>query len=303
MNAAKNTNISIIGVPLHYGADRKGVDLGPDAIRGADLHARLNALGYAVEDLGDLRVDRSLPPAARGEKMKYASEIARVNKELCDTVAAEMGKGRFPLVLGGDHSIAIGTIKGVLQRVKRLGVIWFDAHTDVNTHETTGSGNIHGMSLAAALGYGHPDLTTIGGAEAKLLPENVVIIGARSIDPGERAFLKAKGIKVFTMHDIDRFGMKQVMEETMDIVSDGTDGVHLSLDLDGMDPWDAPGVGTPVTGGLSYRESHFAMELLFERNLLVSAEFVEVNPMLDQHNKTAVAAVELIGSAFGERIL
>lgn len=303
MEAVKNVNISVIGVPLHYGADRKGVDLGPDAIRGAKLHERLSELGYAVEDLGDLNVQRTLPPAQPGEKLKYLGEIARVNQQLCDTVAAEMGNGKFPLVLGGDHSIAIGTIKGVLQHVKRLGVIWFDAHTDVNTDETTTSGNIHGMSLAALLGYGHPELTAIGGADVKLLPENVVIIGARSIDPGERAFLKAKGIKVFTMHDIDRNGMKQVMEEAMDIVSNGTDGVHLSLDLDGMDPGAAPGVGTPVSGGMSYRESHFAMELLFERHLLVSAEFVEVNPMLDDHNKTAIAAVELIGSAFGERIL
>ncbi|QHW34621.1 arginase [Paenibacillus rhizovicinus] len=303
MDAVKNTNITIIGVPLHYGANRKGVDLGPDAIRGANLHDRLEALGYSIEDAGDLQVNRLLQPAAQDEKLKYMNEIARVDQALCDTVSEEMGKGRFPLVLGGDHSIAIGTIKGVLRHVKRLGVIWFDAHTDVNTHETTDSGNIHGMSLAALLGYGHDDLTSIGGSGLKLLPENIVIIGARSIDPGERAFLKAKGIKVFTMHDIDRNGMKQVMEEALDIVSNGTDGVHLSLDLDGMDPSDAPGVSTPVSGGLSYRESHFAMELLFERNLLVSAEIVEVNPMLDQHNKTAVAAVELIGSAFGERIL
>ncbi|AZN41846.1 arginase [Paenibacillus albus] len=303
MNAVKNNNISIIGVPLQYGADRKGVDLGPDAIRGANLHERLKALGFNIDDLGDLTVHRILTAPQEGEKLKHLSEIARVNQELCERVSSEMGKGQFPLVLGGDHSIAIGTIKGVLQHVKRLGVIWFDAHTDVNTHETTSSGNIHGMSLAAALGYGHPDLVNIGGAENKLRPENVVIIGARSIDPGERTFLKEKGIKVFTMHDIDRNGMKQVMEEAIEIVTNGTDGVHLSLDLDGMDPGVAPGVGTPVNGGMSYRESHFAMELLFERNILVSAEFVEVNPMLDQHNITAVAAVELIGSVFGERIL
>ncbi|RAP78338.1 arginase [Paenibacillus montanisoli] len=303
MNAVKNNNISIIGVPLQYGADRKGVDLGPDAIRGANLHERLRTLGFNIEDTGDLDVQRRLETPKEGEKLKHLQEIVRVNTELCDKVSAEMARGQFPLVLGGDHSIAIGTIKGVLQHVKRLGVIWFDAHTDVNTHETTFSGNIHGMSLAAALGYGHPDLVGIGGAENKLRPENVVIIGARSIDPGERAFLKEKGIRVFTMHDIDRNGMKQVMEEAMEIVSNGTDGVHLSLDLDGMDPFEAPGVGTPVTGGMSYRESHFAMEMLFERNILVSAEFVEVNPMLDQHNKTAMAAVELIGSVFGERIL
>ncbi|WP_219837401.1 arginase [Paenibacillus sp. R14(2021)] len=303
MNAVNNKNISIIGVPLHYGADREGVDMGPGGIRGANLHERLSVLGYQLSDLGDLSVSRSLQPAKPGEKLKYLDEIVKVNRQLCDTVAEEMSKGQFPLVLGGDHSIAIGTIKGVLQHVKRLGVIWFDAHTDVNTEQTTGSGNIHGMSLAAPLGFGHQDLTSIGGAETKLLPENVVIIGARSIDPGERAFLKEKGIRVFTMHDIDRNGMKQVMEEAMDIVTNGTDGVHLSLDLDGMDPGDAPGVGTPVSGGMSYRECHFAMELLFERDILVSAEIVELNPVLDQHNKTANTAVELIGSVFGERIL
>ncbi|REE81189.1 arginase [Paenibacillus taihuensis] len=303
MNAVKNNNISIIGVPLQYGADRKGVDLGPDAIRGANLHERLKALGFNIDDLGDLGVQRMMTVPQEGEKLKHLSEIKRVNEELCDRVAGEMGKGHFPLVLGGDHSIAIGTIKGVLQHVKRLGVIWFDAHTDVNTHETTHSGNIHGMSLAAVLGYGHPDLVGIGGAENKLNPENVVIIGARSIDPGERTFLKEKGIRVFTMHDIDKCGMKQVMEEAIEIVTNGTDGVHLSLDLDGMDPGVAPGVGTPVNGGMSYRESHFAMEMLFERDILVSAEFVEVNPMLDQHNMTAITAVELIGSVFGERIL
>ncbi|MDF2648651.1 MAG: RocF2 [Paenibacillus sp.] len=305
MNTAMNNNISIIGVPLQYGADRKGVEMGPDAIRGSNIHHRLESLGYQIQDIGDIHVNKAIgdQPYQAGEKLKHLNEIKNVNSELCQVVATEMNKGKFPLVLGGDHSIAIGTIKGVLQHVNRLGVIWFDAHTDVNTEETTYSGNIHGMSLAVALGYGHPDLVSIGGIDAKLRPENVVIIGARSIDQGERAFLKEKGIRVFTMHDIDRNGMKQVMEEALQIVTNGTDGVHLSLDLDGMDPGEAPGVGTPVSGGMSYRESHFAMEMLCERNVLVSAEFVEVNPMLDQNNKTAKTAVELIGSVFGERIL
>ncbi|MFC5448689.1 arginase [Paenibacillus aestuarii] len=303
MKALKSNRISMIGVPLQYGADRIGVDMGPNAIRGSNVQARLESLGYQIHDLGDIHVNRTIEPYQTGEKLKYLKEIISVNSQLCEKVSAEMGKGNFPLVLGGDHSIAIGTIKGVLQHVSRLGVIWFDAHTDVNTHETTFSGNIHGMSLAVALGFGHPDLVAIGGLEAKLRPENVVIIGARSIDRGERTFLKEQGIRVFTMHDIDRFGMKQVMEEALAIVTNGTDGVHLSLDLDGMDPNEAPGVGTPVSGGLSYRESHFAMEMLYERDCLVSAEFVEVNPMLDQNNKTANTAVELIGSVFGERIL
>ncbi|NEW04835.1 arginase [Paenibacillus sp. SYP-B3998] len=303
MNATMNNHISIIGVPMQYGADRHGADMGPGAIRASNIHHRLESLGFQIEDLGDLPVNRVIEAYQAGEKLKYLKEIIQVNHKLCETVASEMKKGQFPLVLGGDHSIAIGTIKGVLQHVPKLGVIWFDAHTDVNTEETTFTGNIHGMSLAVALGYGHPELLSIGGIEARLRPENVVIIGARSIDQGERKFLKDKGIRVFTMHEIDRNGMKQVMEEALQIVTDGTDGVHLSLDLDGMDPGDAPGVGTPVSGGMSYRESHFAMEMLHERGCLVSAEFVEVNPMLDQNNKTAKTAVELIGSVFGERIL
>ncbi|WP_307450083.1 MULTISPECIES: arginase [unclassified Paenibacillus] len=299
----KKNSISIIGVPLQYGADRNGVEMGPSALRGSDMVNRLEALGYQVQDLGDIHVNRALDACRTGEKLKYLKEISKVNNELCQVVTGEMIKGQFPLILGGDHSIAIGTIKGVLQHVNRLGVIWFDAHTDVNTEETTYSGNIHGMSLAVALGYGHSELVSIGSVETKVKPENVVIIGARSIDHGERTFLKEKGIRVFTMHEIDRYGMRHVMEEALKIVTNGTDGVHLSLDIDGMDPAEAPGVGTPVSGGMSYRESHFAMEMLYESNVLVSAEFVEVNPMLDQHNKTARTAVELIGSVFGERIL
>lgn len=301
--AATSGGISIIGVPLHYGADRSGVDMGPNAIRGANLCGRLEALGLGVHDAGDIPVNRSLADFGPVSKLKYLHEIARVNADLAGKVTRELERGRMPLVLGGDHSIAIGTVKGVLRKVKRLGVIWFDAHTDVNTEGTTGSGNIHGMSLAVLLGYGHPDLVAIGGEGAKLNPRNVAVVGARSVDPGERVFLKQQGVRVFTMHDIDRCGMKRVMEEALEAVTDGTDGIHLSLDLDGMDPYDAPGVGTPVPGGMSYRESHLAMELLHDSGALVSAEFVEVNPMLDVNNKTAAAAVDLIASVLGERIL
>lgn len=299
----KTNQISLIGVPMHHGADRKGVELGPSAIRDSNIQSKLESLGYVVQDLGDLHVNRSQIASQAGEKLKYLNEIRRVNAELCCTVAGEMEIGRFPLIIGGDHSIAIGSIKGVLQNVKRLGIIWFDAHCDVNTEQTTFSGNIHGMSLAVALGCGHPELVSIGGANSIVQPENVIIIGARSIDPGEKLFLKEKGIRVFTMHDIDRYGMKVVMEEALNIVANATDGVHLSLDLDGMDPHDAPGVGTPVIGGMSYRESHFAMEMLYESGTLVSAEIVEVNPMLDRCNKTSETAVALAGSALGERIL
>ncbi|MGF7029922.1 arginase [Paenibacillus mucilaginosus] len=300
--ATNQRDISLIGVPLQLGADRAGVELGPHALRTSNIQQRLEYLGHRVHDTGDIHVNR-LDPCAPGEKLKYLAEIARVNAELAQRVAAEMGRGYFPLVIGGDHSVAIGTIKGVLQHVNRLGVIWFDAHPDVNTEETTGSGNIHGMSLAVMLGYGHKSLISIGGEQAKINPRNVVIIGARSIDPGERIFLREQGIRVFTMHEIDKYGMRAVMDEAMERVTDGTDGVHLSLDLDGMDPQEAPGVGTPVSGGITYRESHYAMETLYESGVLVSAEIVEVNPMLDIGNKTARAAVELAGSVFGERIL
>ncbi|WP_123042007.1 arginase [Cohnella candidum] len=303
MIATKNRNISLIGVPIQLGADRPGVEMGPSAIRSSNLQAKLESLGYRVSDVGDVHVNRNIEACGPGEKLKYIAEIARVNTDLTARVSQEMAKGQLPLVLGGDHSLAIGTIKGVLQHVKKLGVIWFDAHADVNTEETTMSGNIHGMSLAVLLGYGHHSLVSIAGEQTKVDPSKVVIIGARSVDPGERTFLREQGIRVFTMHDIDRYGMKAVMDEALERVTTGTDGVHLSLDLDGMDPSAAPGVGTPVNGGLSYRESHFAMELLHESANLVSAEVVEVNPALDVNNKTAQTAVELIGSLFGESIM
>ncbi|WP_163860305.1 arginase [Paenibacillus elgii] len=304
MITTKNSNdISLIGVPLQLGANRSGVDMGPTAIRSSKIQARLEALGFRVSDCGDIEVNRLNDRCDPDEKLKYLAEIVRVNTKLAEVVAQEMGTGRFPLVIGGDHSIAIGTIKGILQHVNKLGVIWFDAHTDVNTEFTTTSGHIHGMSLAVLLGHGHPSLTSIGGAHKKLDPRNVVIIGARSIDPGERLFLKEQGIRVFTMYDIDKYGMKTVMDEALERVSAGTDGIHLSLDLDGMDPREAPGVGTPVEGGITYRESHFAMEYLHEHGALVSAEIVEVNPMLDVNNRTAKSAVDLAGSLLGERIL
>ncbi len=303
MNPRINSNISIIGVPMDLGADRRGVDMGPSAIRYAGVVQRLEDIGYTVHDRGDLVVRHPKNYSTVGTNLKYLDEIARVNTELANAVSEEMNKGYFPLVIGGDHSIALGTIAGVLQHRKNTGVIWYDAHGDMNTAETSPSGNIHGMPLAVSLGYGHERLTSIGGLEAKVKPENVVIIGARSLDPGERRFIKEQGIKVYTMHEIDRLGMTRVMEEAMEIVTSDTDGVHLSLDLDGLDPHDAPGVGTPVLGGISYRESHLAMEMLAEANVLTSAEFVEVNPILDHMNQTAKVAVALMGSVFGEKLM
>lgn len=296
-------NISIIGMPMDLGQLRRGVDMGPSAIRYAGIENRLQELNHQVDDLGDIEIGRSTEQIDKETGLRNLDLIAEKTKILADQVDGVVKKGAFPLVLGGDHSIAIGTLAGLLQHYHNLGVIWYDAHGDLNTAETSPSGNIHGMSLAVALGYGHPLLLEVGGVHKKLKPENVVIIGARSLDQGERDLIKAKGIKVFTMHEIDRLGMPKVMEETISYLQDRTDGVHLSLDLDGLDPSDAPGVGTPVMGGISYRESHLAMEILAESQMITSAEFVEVNPILDERNKTADAAVALMGSLFGEKLL
>ncbi|SFS88525.1 arginase [Marininema halotolerans] len=295
--------ITIVGVPMDLGADRRGVDMGPSAIRYASVQEKLSMLGFDVKDIGNLQVPTPETYDAGENQLKYLSEITSVSEELTQILDDIVSDGRFPLVLGGDHSIAIGTVAGVAKRRQRLGLIWFDAHGDLNTADTSPTGNIHGMPLAVSLGIGHPDLVNIGGFAPKVHPENIVVIGARSLDEGERQLIRDKGIRVFTMHDIDRMGMGRVIEESIAIVTDGTDGVHLSLDLDGMDPKDAPGVGTPVPGGISYRESHLAMEMLSNAGILTSAEFVEVNPILDRKNCTAEAAVALIGSVFGEKIL
>lgn len=295
-------DITIIGVPLDLGAGRRGVDMGPSAIRYANVKERLERSGYDVKDLGNLNVPTSEVSKVENKKVRYLEEVRTVNEQLASSVFKIMKEGRFPLVLGGDHSIAIGTISGIANHNKNYGVIWFDAHGDLNTPDSSPSGNIHGMPLAVSLGYGHPDLVNIMGFSPKIKPENVVVIGARDLDKGERELIRKLGIKVYTMHEIDRMGMANVMEETIDYLRH-TDGIHLSLDLDGLDPNDAPGVGTPVTGGITYREGHLAMEMLAETNLLISAEFVEVNPILDHRNQTAQVAVGLMASAFGEKLL
>jgi len=300
-----NKNLSILGVPMDYGQGRRGVDMGPSAIRYANAIDRIQNLGYSVEDLGDITIPRLAERDRIDHKtnLKFLQEVTMVNQSLAEKVSGICEEGRFPLVFGGDHSIAIGTVAGVSKHYNNLGVIWYDAHGDLNTAETSPSGNIHGMPLAVSLGLGHRDLTNILGFAPKIKPENIVIIGARDLDEGERKLIKELGIKVFTMHEIDRMGMTAVMEEAVAYVSKGTDGVHLSLDLDALDPSDAPGVGTPVIGGISYRESHLAMEILAEADIITSAEFVEVNPILDLGNKTANVAVALMGSLFGEKLL
>ncbi|EIJ79975.1 arginase [Bacillus methanolicus PB1] len=295
--------ISIIGMPMDLGQMRRGVDMGPSAMRYAGINERLRNLKYEIEDLGDIPIGRPEVVNRSDTNLRNLELVAEKNEKLAAQVDEVVKSGAFPLVLGGDHSIAIGTLAGVAKHYKKMGVIWYDAHGDLNTAETSPSGNIHGMPLAVSIGLGHPMLTEIGGYSPKVKPENIVIIGARSLDEGERALIKEKGIKVFTMHEIDRLGMSRVMEETINYLKDKTDGVHLSLDLDGLDPSDAPGVGTPVNGGITYRESHLAMEMLAEAQLITSAEFVEVNPILDDKNKTATVAVALMGSLFGEKLL
>ncbi|MDQ0177818.1 arginase [Bacillus chungangensis] len=295
--------ISIVGVPMDLGQMRRGVDMGPSAIRYAGVVERLEKLGYEIKDIGDIEIGAADRGHDSSNNLRNLKAVAEGNERLAKKIDGIIQQNRFPLVLGGDHSIAIGTLAGVAKHYKELGVIWYDAHGDLNTADTSPSGNIHGMPLAASLGYGHPSLTEIGKYSPKIKPENVVVIGARDLDDGEKEFIKENNIKVYTMHEIDRLGMAQVMEQTIDYLKNRTDGVHLSLDLDGLDPNDAPGVGTPVLGGISYRESHLAMEMLAESHLITSAEFVEINPILDRENQTAKVAVALMGSLFGEKLL
>jgi arginase len=295
--------LSIIGMPMDLGQMRRGVDMGPSAIRYAGINERLKPLFDEIHDLGDIPIGRPEVVVDKESNLRNLDLVAEKNSLLAEKVDEAIESGAFPLVLGGDHSIAIGTLAGVSKHYNNLGVIWYDAHGDLNTAETSPTGNIHGMPLAVSLGLGHRSLTDIGGYSPKVKPENLVIIGARALDDGEKVLIKEKGIKVYTMHEIDRLGMTKVMEETIAYLKEKTDGVHLSLDLDGLDPNDAPGVGTPVMGGISYRESHLAMEMLEEAKLITSAEFVEVNPILDEKNKTAICAVGLMGSLFGEKLL
>jgi arginase len=296
--------ISIIGMPMDLGQLRRGVDMGPSAIRYAGITERLENRGFKVEDLGDIQIGSDALETDPATGIRNLTAVVHANEQLMDTIENTMEKNSFPLILGGDHSIAIGTLAGVAKSHKKLGVIWFDAHGDLNTPETSPSGNIHGMPLAASLGIGDESLTKLGGASPKINPENVVIIGARSLDPGEKELIREKGIKVYTMHEIDRIGMSSVIDETIAYFKNlDLDGVHLSFDLDSLDPLYAPGVGTPVPGGVTFREAHLAMELFSASELITSAEFVEVNPILDEHNKTGTLAVDMIGSLFGERIL
>lgn len=294
--------VRIIGVPIDLGADRRGVDMGPSAIRYAGLQARLTQIGWQVEDMGNINVPQPETREIKESHLKYLPEIVQSSEELCNMVADARRQGYVPLVLGGDHSIGIGTLAGMAQVKKRLGVLWFDTHGDANSPATTSSGNIHGMPLAVSMGIGDERLTAVGNAGVKIREENTVLIGIRNLDNEERDFLLGTKVTVFTMSDIDQLGMKEVMRRALDIVSEGTDGVHVSFDLDVIDPAEAPGVGTPVPGGINFREAHLAMELIAEAGIMSSMEVAEVNPILDTRNKTAELAVGLISSAFGKRI-
>jgi arginase len=297
-------DIAIIGTPVDLGAGRRGVDMGPSAIRYAGLKERLEELGHQVCDLGNIPVPlaEQIAPPPHGERLRYLGALLEVNRTLADQVAAVVAQGRFPLVLGGDHSLAIGSVGG-LARGRRIGMIWVDAHADFNTAETTPSGNIHGMTVAALTGRGHPALTGLHGFTPVLRDADVAMVGTRDIDALERVALRDSGIHVFTMHDVDRRGLATVMEEAIGHVTAETDGFHVSFDMDALDPSEAPGVGTPVLGGIFYREAHLAMELVSESPMLIGLDLVEVNPILDARNATAELAVQFALSALGKRIL
>lgn len=292
---------------MDLGAGRRGVDMGPSAIRIAGLSDRLRELGHKVVDDGDITIKNIEALKVGDPHARYLPEIVRASRLLSRKVERALLQHHFPLVLGGDHSIAIGTISGIgsvcRHTGKRLGVLWIDAHGDINTPDTSPSGNIHGMPLATVLGYGPAELTAIGGPGAKLDPANVALVGIRSLDDGEKRRLKELGVQVHTMSDIDRHGLQRVMKQALARVTDGTDYVHVSFDLDAVDPTVAPGVGTPVKGGLDYREAHLVMELIADAGVMTSLEMVEVNPILDDRNASAAFAVELVQSAFGKKIL
>ncbi len=305
--------IAIIGVPLDLGAGRRGVDMGPSAIRYAGLQRDLRGLGHHVTDYGNLAVPLAeTVPALAGQDaagsagvLHHLVPIAAVCADVAATVALHCAAGAFPLVLGGDHSVALGAVAGAAQG-RTLGLLWIDAHPDFNTAETSPSGNVHGMPLAALTGRGHPQLTSVNGfaqREPIIQPAHIALIGIRDVDPLEREALLEAGIHAFTMHDIDRQGIATIMEQAMRIVSRGTDAIHVSFDLDVVDPREAPGVGTPVPGGISYREAHLAMEMIAQSAKLVSLDVVEVNPILDERNITAQLAAALVLSALGKRIL
>ena len=299
--------VRIIGVPMDLGASRRGVDMGPSALRVAGLQTRLKQLGHQVEDIGNISVKQPEEMSYGEKRAKYLVEIAETCKDLAEAVQKSLEEDHFPLVLGGDHSIAAGAVSGVAsffrKEKKEIGYIWLDAHGDMNTPESSPSGNVHGMPLASVMGYGPTELVDLMGFKPKVEPGNIVIVGARDLDAQERKMMKKSGVHVFTMRDIDERGMREVMSDAIKYAMDDTGGISVSLDMDFVDPSDAPGVGTPVRGGVTYREAHLAMEMIADSEGMASLEVVEINPVIDEHNRTAELAVELALSAFGKKIL
>jgi arginase len=303
-----NNAVAIIGAPLDLGAGRRGVDMGPSAVRVAGLGGRLTALGYEVTDLGNVPVAQpeSVDDPGPGDA-KYLPQIAACCERLGQLVAQALLDGKTPLVLGGDHSIAAGTVAGVSRFFRdsgrKIGLIWMDAHADMNTPQSTPSGNVHGMPLACCVGVGPDSLAGMFGFAPKVDASNVALVGIRDVDRLEGGVVRDTGVRTFTMRDIDERGMLSIIKEAIAIAGNGTSGFHLSVDMDFLDPEFAPGVGTPVRGGVTYREAHLAMEVICDSGHMVSMEVVEVNPVIDEVNRTAELAVELILSALGKKIL
>ncbi|HBK0565690.1 TPA: arginase [Staphylococcus pseudintermedius] len=300
-----NKIIELIGAPTTFGQKKLGVNLGPDAIRYAGVLPRLKRIGHEVIDTGNVDV----PPVdiekfmSQQEGLQNYEEILAFSKSLKEKVSDSIRQQHFPVILGGDHSLAIGSISGVAEHYDHLGVIWYDAHGDLNVPEESPSGNMHGMPLRILAGEGDEKLVQLGGFAPKVKPENIVLIGMRDLDFGEREYIKKHQIRTYTMADIDEQGIRSVIEESIAYLKDKTDGVHLSLDVDALDPNETPGTGTKVSGGLTYRESHYALELLNQSGMITSMDIVEVNPLLDVENHTAEQAVALLGSFFGETLL
>ena len=292
---------------MDFGQGRRGVDMGPSAIRYAGLRAGIEAIGHSIHESGNVLVP--IPEMCRSDhpKLRNLDCVVPVARDLMARTAEVVEEGHFPIVLGGDHSLSLGSVRGAAKQ-KRLGLIWVDAHADFNTEETTPSGNIHGMPLAALAGLGHERLVGLGekvpeyGRKAAVDPSHIAIVGARDLDPEEKENLRRTGVRVFSMHEVDSYGINMVMQQAIDIAGRGTDGIYLSFDMDGIDPLYAPGVGTPVQGGLTYREAHLIAEMMAETGKLVGMDVVEVNPILDERNRTAALAVEIILSALGKRV-
>jgi len=294
--------VRIVGVPIDLGADRRGIDMGPDALRNDGLVQKIAELGIEVEDAGNVYVPRWSMAPPENPRLKHYEDVLCACRKVRDFASGAIRDGYFPLVIGGDHSIAMGTTAALSQHYRKIGVVWIDAHGDFNTEDTTVTGNIHGMSFATACGRGTASLVGQMG-RTHVSEANSVLIGARDLDPRERETLKQSGVTVFTMREIDEQGMYKVMKKALKIACDGTDALHVSFDLDVMDPLDAPGVGTPVQGGITYREAHLAMEMISECGKLKSMEVVELNPILDRYNNTGKLAIGLITSALGKKIL